>query len=128
MTTKNTTALQLQSLDAYMDALGYERSAFSYGYELKYPVKSGEKFIRLNTAVMLYNYSWDLRLNGKYSCNYLSFLLELDSYSYTKAEARKIVDQVFLQCTKHQKLITQKHQVRFVNSDYYDLFLGGSED
>lgn len=140
METKNTTHIQLMSLDAYCLELGYKRTVDGLRYEFMYPVKTGERFISMRTAIELHNSEWmydevtKLYYPVQYSkMNGRDFLIvkpnvdsvfKLSPYEYEKSQARKIVSRASLQQTKNGVLKCQKDLVEFVAPFYYEQFLG----
>lgn len=130
METKNTTDIQLMSLDAYMQELGYKRTVDGLRYEFIYPVKTGERFISLRSAVKLHNTRWVYHPRAKlYSppdhwCKAnTDSPFKLAPYEYEKSQARKIVEWVHLQKTNDGRIVTQSHVVKFVSPHYYEQFL-----
>lgn len=128
---KDTKILQLQSVDAFLVELGYKRTKDGKRYEFAYPVKTGERFISMRTAIELHNRVWkydthtalyypvdayDLRPN-------LDSVFKLSPYEYEKSQSRKIVSRVSLQQTKNGVLKCQKHLVEFMAPFYYEQFL-----
>lgn len=130
MEIKNTTTIQLQSLDAYMQELGYKRTVDGLRYEFIYPVKTGERFISLRSAVELHNTRWLYHPVAKvyvpqdHWCKpNIDSPFKLSAYEYEKSQARKIVEFVYLQKTNDGRIVTQSHQVKFRCAFYYEQFL-----
>lgn len=137
---KDTKILQLQSVDAFLVELGYKRTKDGKRYEFAYPVKTGERFISMRTAIELHNTEWDYDENTKlyYPLEYLKhgfghdFLIKranvdspfkLSPYEYEKSQSRKIVSRVTLQQTKDGVLKVQKNLVEFMAPFYFEQFL-----
>lgn len=119
---KDTQSLQYLSLIRFGEELGFTASMF-----LPSNFVSGNPAtfdISFHTLVNLYNssgpkYSEDLNGNRR---NAGAF--ELNEYLWTRANAVKIVNRVFLQCSKKtQKITCHKHIVSFVKPSYEEIFL-----
>lgn len=130
MEIKNTTTIQLQSLDAYMSELGYKRTVDGLRYEFIYPVKTGERFISLRSAAELHNTRWVYHKVAKlyfppdhWGKANTDSPFKLSAYEYEKSQARKIVEFVHLQKTNDGRIVTQSHQVKFMAPFYYEQFL-----
>ena len=135
---KNTTTIQLQSLDAYMSELGYKRTIDGLRYEFIYPVKTGERFISLRSAVNLHNTEWaydeatklyypifypyGVKFAGTQAPN-VDSVFKLSPYEYEKSQARKIIEYVHIQKTNNGRIVTQSHQVKFRCAFYFEQFL-----
>jgi hypothetical protein len=138
---KDTKILQLQSVDAFLVELGYTRTKDGKRYEFTYPVKTGERFISMRTAVELHNTEWDYdKITKLYHPIHvvkgeLGFWWEakpnvhspfkLSPYEYEKSQSRKIVSRASLQQTKNGILKVQKNLVEFMAPFYYEQFLEG---
>ena len=135
---KETKILQLQSVDAFLVELGYKRTKDGKRYEFAYPVKTGERFISMRTAIELHNALWLYSEKdklyypsmfvatggGKYTLTYDNFSpFKLSPYEYEKSQSRKIVSRVSLQQTKCGVLKCQKNLVEFMAPFYYEQFL-----
>lgn len=134
---KDTKILQTQSVDAFLVELGYKRTKDGKRYEFAYPVKTGERFISMRTAVELHNSEWvyDEITKLYYPVHYsypLDFLVvkpnldsvfKLSPYEYHKSQSRKIVSRVSLQQTKNGVLKVQKNLVEFMAPFYFEQFL-----
>ena len=133
---KDTKILQLQSVDAFMVELGYKRTKDGKRYEFAYPVKTGERFISLRTAVELHNTEWmyDEATKLYYPSLYqhpfkvtlkpnVDSPFKLSPYEYHKSQSRKIVSRVSLQQTKNGVLKCQKNLVEFMAPFYFEQFL-----
>lgn len=128
---KDTKILQLQSLDAFLVELGYKRTKDGKRYEFAYPVKTGERFISMRTAIELHNSVWKY---DTHTCLYypvdtyglrpnVDSAFKLSPYEYEKSQSRKIVSRVSLQQTKNGVLKCQKNLVEFMAAHYYEQFL-----
>lgn len=131
MEIKNTTIIQLASLDAFCLELGYKRTVDGLRYEFIYPVKTGERFISIRTAVQLHNTRWVYHLRAKlyfppdhWGKANTDSAFKLAPYEYEKSQARKIVEWVHLQKTNDGRIVTQSDVVKFVSFHYYEQFLG----
>ena len=143
--TKYTFDIQLVSLDAFADALGYKRDClFRNTYTFQYPVNTGEDFVSFSTMVKLHNAFWDysgedevyypskvqiLRDKGEYVGkwaveNPFTKVFKLSPYEHRKAQSRKIVERVKIQENKHNILVCQSDDVEFVAQWYFEQFLG----
>lgn len=136
---KDTKILQLQSVDAFLIELGYKRTKDGKRYEFAYPVKTGERFISMRTAIELHNTEWmyDEATKLYYPIfdpyGIIKFLgteapnvdspFKLSPYEYHKSQSRKIVSRVSLQQTKNGVLKCQKNLVEFIAPFYYEQFL-----
>lgn len=142
--TENTFAIQLASVDAFADAVGYERLAHSTTFVFRYPAKTGEEFVSYQTMVQLHNALWVydeqdkvlyphkvtiVRHKGQYSHKDVADepftkVFKLSPYEYRKADARRIVERVKIQADKHNVLHCQSNEVEFVCAWYEEQFLG----
>lgn len=133
---KDTKTLQTQSVDAFLVELGYKRTKDGKRYEFAYPVKTGERFISMRTAVELHNIEWiydehtKLYYPGYYPDPFKVTLkantdspFKLSPYEYEKSQSRKIVSRVSLQQTKSGVLKVQKNLVEFLAPFYFEQFL-----
>lgn len=128
---KDTKILQLQSVDAFLVELGYKRTKDGKRYEFAYPVKTGERFISMRTAVGLHNSVWkyDPLTALYYPVEAYGLRPNTDSpfklspYEYHKSQSRKIVSRVSLQQTKNGVLKVQKNLVEFMAPFYFEQFL-----
>lgn len=136
---KDTKILQTQSVDAFLVELGYKRTKDGKRYEFAYPVKTGERFISMRTAVELHNTGWmyDETTKLYYPTHLvkgeLGFWWEakpntdspfkLSPYEYHKSQSRKIVSRISLQQTKNGVLKVQKNLVEFMAPFYFEQFL-----
>lgn len=130
METKNTTHIQLMSLDAYMQELGYKRTVDGLRYEFIYPVKTGERFISIRSAAKLHNTRWVYHPRAKlyfppdgWGKANIDSPFKLSAYEYEKSQARKIVEFVHIQKTNDGRIVTQSHKVKFRCAFYYEQFL-----
>lgn len=112
---KDTKYIQLQSLVAFMDQLGYSYDSYSSKfYDIYNP---GKEVVRFNTAVELHNNPVLLIVNESHP-------FHTDRYTYIKAYHSRIVLKVKLQSDRHGNVKCQSNKVKFVFEDYYDLFMG----
>ncbi len=135
---KDTKILQTQSVDAFLVELGYKRTKDGKRYEFAYPVKTGERFISMRTAIELHNSEWaydeatklyypifypyGVKFTGTQAANTDS-PFKLSAYEYHKSQSRKIVSRVSLQQTKNGVLKVQKNLVEFMAPFYFEQFL-----
>lgn len=142
--TQNTFTIQLASVDAFADAIDYERLAHSTSFVFKYPAKTGEEFVSYQTMVKLHNALWVydeedkvlyphtvkiIRDNGIYKYKDVADepftkVFKLAPYEYRKADSRRIVERVKIQADKHNVLHCQSNEVEFVCEWYFDQFIG----
>lgn len=142
--TVDTFTMQLASVDAFADAIGYERCAHSTSFVFKYPSKTGEEFVSYQTMVKLHNALWVydeddkvlyphnvkiIRENGKYmhkdvADKPFTKVFKLSPYEYRKADSRRIVERVKIQADKHNVLHCQSNEVEFMSPWYFDQFIG----
>ena len=142
--THNTFTIQLASIDAFADAIGYERCAHSTSFVFKYPSKTGEEFVSYQTMVKLHNALWVydeedkvlyphtvkiIRENGVYKYKEVADepftkVFKLAPYEYRKADSRRIVERVKIQSDKHNVLHCQSNEVEFTCEWYFDQFIG----
>lgn len=122
---KNTQDIQQFSVDAFLIELGYKRTVDGKRYEFMYPIKTGERFISMRTAVELHNVEWVYDEESKlYYPGPRDSVFKLSPYEYEKSQSRKIVSRVSLQQTKNGVLKCQKDLVEFMAPFYYEQFLG----
>lgn len=121
---KNTYDLQLDSLIMFAEELGFYRNCCFGNAGQFFSVHKGLETVSLSTMVDLYNssapkYSLDLYGNRR---NKTAF--KLNEYRWTRANAVKIVNRVFLQFNKKtQEIQCHKHIVSFPHQSYEELFL-----
>ena len=136
---KDTKIVQTQSVDAFLVELGYKRTKDGKRYEFAYPVKTGERFISMRTAIELHNTEWMYDETAKlyYPTHLVNGELgfwweakpnvdsafKLSPYEYEKSQSRKVVSRVSLQQTKNGVLKCQKHLVEFMAPFYFEQFL-----
>ena len=130
MEIKNTTTIQLASLDAFCLELGYKRTVDGLRYEFIYPAKTGERFISLRSATELHNTRWVYHKTAKlyfppdrWGKANTDSPFKLSAYEYEKSQARKIVEYVHIQKTNDGRIVTQSQQVKFRCAFYYEQFL-----
>lgn len=142
---QGTQHIQQASVAAFASALGYYESAQhqfveSKEYGLSKGVFKGCATIDYNTMVTLHNAKdrpsymlqtyWDglnngkkvVIMAGKAQHNKLPF--QLDAYTLRRAQACRIVEQVFLQKRKNGAILCHKNLVKFIDQEYQYLFLG----
>lgn len=150
MEPKDTAELQLMSVDAFANALGYWRNSLgnnSYIEEMErvFPCSGkglkGCHTISFGTMVKLHNAMWLKRYSkpGYYypdidqqfyfgvPCSSIDgkSAFVVDGYKLAQLIARKICDKVFLQADKHGVMTCHKHWLKFCDSSYEAIFLGG---
>lgn len=121
---QNTENLQMKSLLAFANALGYSFSDnFWWDTDHFYsclPENKHRSCVSINTMVRLHNLQ-GVDWHGKTFKEPFDF----NEYAITKARAAKIVQQVHLQFSKKKnQIVCQKHWVKFEKSSYSYLFLG----
>lgn len=122
---QDTKYLQIRSVCAFMEVFGYKlmfngkfyHEAFFNMYKVK-PTFKGCNNISFNTAVKLHNGSYTDWHGDKFRAPF-----ETDKYTFNKARTAKIVQQVFLQGTKHGQVVCHKHLVKFTDPSYQYMFL-----
>lgn len=145
METKDTFHIQLASLDAFTNSMMYSRSRTgSYLFDYFY---MPEQTVSFNTMVKLHNAIWVyddtdkvcyphrvniVRNEGKYLYHNtedtpLTKVFKLSPYEARKAQSRKIIERVKIQCDKHGILHCQSNDVEFVDPLYEYEFLGELE-
>jgi len=119
---KDTKYLQIESLLRFGEELGFYGMLFSPSNF--YSEHKGIGIISFHTLVDLYNNSgpkYCLDFHGQRRNN---TAFALDEYVWTRANAAKIVNRVFLQASKKTGEITcHKHIVNFCHPSYEKLFL-----
>lgn len=134
---QDTKDIQIQSVCAIMDVFGYTLHVDGKFYHDAYfdyekgkrdkPTFNGCEVLSFNKACELHNSEWSLAgidsNDGKVEAVYMSHVFNTDTYTLNKAMANKIVEQVFLQGTKHGLIVCHKHLVKFVCESYQYLFL-----
>jgi len=111
---KDTKLLQLQSLVAFMNELGYRYDSYTRKFHDLF--NRGTEVVRLKTAVELHNNPAIL------TCNWHPFYA--DRYTYIKAYHSRIVRKVKLQSDRKGNIKCQSSKVEFLEFEYYDLFIG----
>lgn len=115
--------LQLKSLCAFMNELNY---TFCRGQFLGSDY-SGAPVVSVQTAVRIYNGSWHKVENGfvpEFHANVLNSPFEFDAYILAKSQAAKILCRVKLQANSKGWVKCQSNKIKFIRSEYYDLFQG----
>lgn len=143
METKDTLHIQLASLDAFASSMMYHRSRTG-GYEFDYDFGVGEQTVSFTTMVKLHNAVWVyddtdkvryphrvyiLRNEGKYLYHDIedtpfTKVFKLSAYESRKAQSRKIIERVKIQCDKHGILHCQSNDVEFIDPLYQYEFMG----
>ena len=123
----DTKKLQLKSLDAFAKALGYDRMHWNgsgHGYYSRHKENKHISNISIRTMCRLHNGQL-LDWHGKY----FRPPFTVDAYKMRVAQASKIIHRVKLMYQKKTKRgICQDHNVSFVDPQYEQLFLGGSDE
>lgn len=118
----NTEFLQLRSLIAFANALGYEYNPFPLeckGFYSYLPENRHRRNVSFHTMVNLHNGYYVDWHGGRYRDPW-----EFDSYRFIQAQAAKIVRQVKLIHNKKTNTIKCQSQiVEFVREEYAYLFL-----
>lgn len=136
---KDTQTIQQQSVDAFCLELGYKRTKDGKRYEFIYPVKTGERFVSMRTAIELHNSEWmyDEVTKLYYPIHMVKgaagfwweakpnvdSVFKLSPYEYEKSQARKIVCRTSLQQDRYGHMKVQSHLVQFMSEFYYEQFL-----
>lgn len=138
---KNTLAIQLASIDAFVGVLSYWKgfdNKFCTEYTLGVPHGfRGAEILSMGTVVKLHNSLWCKSVVGGYyfpaafpEVVDLDGLLVkqspfmLDGYTLSRAKAAKIAQKVFVQCNKHGVVTCHKHLLKLADDSYYYLFIG----
>ncbi|MNQ60614.1 hypothetical protein D3C85_748980 [compost metagenome] len=127
-TPQDTKAIQIQSVCAFMEVLGYTLHVDGKFYADTFwdyhkggrsrPTFKGCEVLSFNTCVKLHNGGYTDWGGHNFREPFVT-----DKYTFNKARAAKVVQQVFLQGTKHGNIVCHKHLVRFVDPSYQYLFL-----
>lgn len=128
--------IQIRSVIEFMDVLGYDyypafRSTFGARYGCGF---KGCEVISFETATKLHDWIWTtssaphlfvpkFSFVNKMDGGYFEKTFETDAYTLTKAQACKLVERVYVHCTKNGLLKCYKNQLKFVNIHYEQLFL-----
>lgn len=124
---QSTKMLQLQSLYAFAEALGYYVSESAEGGENFYSCSLQNKHrstVSFKTMIDLYNNKY-LESHGKT----FNPPFEVDPYTFNKAQSAKIVWQLKLQYSKKKRqIICQSDIVCFVDERYVDMFLENNDE
>jgi hypothetical protein len=115
---KNTTQLQLASVRDFMSELQYDWCEPTKSFISLHPVNKGRVVLSLRTAVLLHNgnyHDW----GGGY---FREPFADVPEEFYMQAQLAKIVYVASLQLSKHAGILTQKHYVRFSETENGDLF------
>jgi hypothetical protein len=117
----DTKYIQLKSVVAYMECLGYLYSGkYFYQMNLNF-TNSAFNTISFRNAVLLHNQA--LYDNHGKHLRFPWYELGLDKYKLNKAKACRIVQNAKLQSKKNGDIVVQSNLVKFVDESYYDLFL-----
>lgn len=132
----DTKQIQIRSVIEFMDALNYEyypafRSTFAAKYGCGF---KGCETISWEVAVKLHDWQWTtsaathlfvpkFSFLNKMDGGYFEKTFEIDAYTLTKAQACKIVERVYVHCTKNGLLKCYKNQIKFTNPCYEEQFL-----
>lgn len=117
---KDTKELQMKSLKAFADALGYNYCGFRAVFINYKHYTTGKRFINFRSMTDLHNKSNHDNHGREYD------RWGFDIYTWNKAKAARICT-VHLQLNCRTKYIgCQKHLVHFYNPLYEQLFLGDS--
>ena len=133
----DTKQIQIRSVIEFMDVLGYDYyPALNSNFSIK-EVGCGFKgceFISWSTACKLHDWQWTtssaphlfvpkFSFVNKMDGGYFERTFEIDSYTLTKAQACKIVERVYVHCTKNGLLKAYKNQIKFVKPEFEQQFL-----
>lgn len=132
----DTKQLQIRSVIEFLDVLGYDfYQAFNSTFGARYGAGfKGCEIISFNSAVNLHDSIWCQTPQEGYLSPHFGFVKKmdggyydrtfwLDAYTFNQAQAAKLVNRVYIHCTKHGLLKAYKQQVSFVDSRYEQLFL-----
>jgi len=127
--------IQIRSVIEFMDALNYDyypafRSTFAAKYGCGF---KGCETVSWSTACKLHDWQWTsssaylfvpkFSFVNKMDGGYFEKTFETDAYTLTKAQACKLVERVYVHCTKNGLLKAYKNQVKFVRAEYEEQFL-----
>lgn len=132
----NTTNLQVRSVIEFMSELNYDYYPVmnqTFGARYKEGFK-GCEVISFQTAVKLHDCSWmrtqseyllvpEFTFVNKLDGGYCERTFQVDAYTLNKAQAAKIVERVYIHCTKHGVLKAYKNQVQMTDQAYQQQFL-----
>jgi len=131
----DTKAIQIASLNAFAAALGYWSNPFTNSFHAEdYQGFKGCPTISFSTMVKLHDANWmrgtpeynlvpEFNFVNKLAGGYYEKTFQLDAYTLNKAQACKIVERIFIHCTKNGVLKCYKSQVQFTDSAYQQMFL-----
>lgn len=131
----DTKQIQIRSVIEFMETLGYDyypafRSTFGAKYGCGF---KGCETISWSTACKLHD--WQCTASSAYlfvpkfsfvnkiGGGYFEKTFEIDAYTLTKAQACKLVERVYVHCTKNGLLKCYKNQLKFVRPEYEQQFL-----
>lgn len=120
---QKTKYLQIRSVCAFMEVfnyyLGVDGKFYNNTTYKEKPIFQGCETVSFQTAVTLHNRNWRIRE----IIGVDEGVFKIDPYTMNKAQAAKIVQQVFLQGTKHGGVKCHKHLVKFTDPAYQYMFL-----
>jgi len=120
---KNTYQLQLDSLLMFAEELGFYQNLFGNPGQF-FSNNKGLEIVSFSTIVDLYNESSPKYCVGLDGNRRNKTAFALSEYSWTRANAVKIVNRVFLQYNKKtQEIQCHKYIVNFCKPSYEKLFL-----
>lgn len=129
-------SVQIRSVIEFMSELNYDYyPVFNQTFGARY--KEGFKgceVISWQTAVKLHDASWmrtqseyilvpEFSSVNKWGGGYYERTFQVDAYTLNKAQAAKIVERVYIHCTKHGVLKAYKDQVQMTDQAYQQQFL-----
>ncbi len=121
----DTSYIQTVSVVEFAAALGFEFHHYKWNNQYWFSRTRGMEIVSMNTLIQLHNSMWfETGEDGYYSPE--RFMdMKISKYMLQRALASKIVETCKQQYSKKNKrLITQSHMVKFVDKDYYNLFIG----
>lgn len=132
----DTKQIQIRSIIEFMSELNYDfYPAFNSTFAAKYDCGfKGSEVISFQTAVKLHDSQWTVSSEphlfvpkfsfvNKMDGGYFERTFETDAYTLTKTQACKIVERVYVHCTKNGLLKAYKNQIKFVRPEYEQQFL-----
>lgn len=121
---KNTYELQLESLVLFAEELGFYRDRVFGNAGQFFSDHKGLETVSLRKMVDLYNSSGPIYSDDFNGSHIDKTAFKLNRYVWTRANAAKIVNRVFLQYNKKtQEIQCHKHIVSFPHENYEKLFL-----
>lgn len=136
----NTTSLQVSSVVAFMDVMGYDYNPiYNHTFTARHTYSrncgfKGCDIISFNTAVGLHDSEWVKTYKEGYFAPTFKVQRKMDGVSYnksffvdaytiSKANAARIVQRVYVHASKNGQLKAYKDQIKFANVYFEDLFL-----